>query len=466
MRHHVAFAAMLVAAVAATGAGAQPIGTALTCGNPGAAGVLAPGTTLFRFDLDTAQYPQALCNDGSGAVIYVRAARNTANQNRWHIHFQGGGGCMGDQDCADRWCSFGTNFGSAKMSTVGAPYGVAQAGIFSTRGMNPLRKWNHVLVHYCSSDYWTGGGTTRLANAVDPATGGAATFDLQFNGEKIADATIDTLLQAAGTVVYDPDQAGPKLPIALPSLAGATDVVLSGASAGQHGAAYHADRIGDMIRAVAPGLESYRVVLDAGPGPSLETKPFAGACAAQALVNPAFACATNDHTGYFQEYRDEIARGFYGARDDLESSCFAQHAATGDDWLCADEIHVVLNHLQTPFFTRKDLQDSLTTPTYVAMGFGTALDYGLETSAQMLDFSSGAWLPEEPAAYVPGYFGPQCTTHEGIDVDRPFFRQKSMAGLVRPRSFQVLRNWLRGVAPSQAVVPFAVPGALGPSMCP
>ena len=278
---------------------------------------------------------------------------------------------------------------------------------------------------------------------------------------------IDTLLQAAGTVSYDPDQTtGPKPAISMPSLAMATDVLVSGASAGSHGAAYHADGIGDTLRAANPALANYRVVLDTGPGPWLATKPFAGACAAQTLVNPGFVCTTNDYTGYFKEYQDQIVRGFYGARDDLEASCWTQHSATGDDWLCTDEIPVILNHLQTPFFTRKDLQDPLTTPTSVANGFGTQLDYGLEVSGQMLAFSSGAWAPEEPVTYVPGYFGPQCAWHEGIDVDRPFFRQKSMAGAVPRRFVQVLGNWILGVAPTQAVIPFAAVGALGPAMCP
>ena len=148
MRHHTTFVTLFAAAVAAARVAAQPIGTSLSCGNPGAAGNLAPGTTLFRVDIDTVQYPEALCNDGTGAIIYVRAARNTASQNRWHIHFQGGGGCVGPQNCADRWCSVGTNFGAAKMTSDLGPYGARSEGIFSKRGRSPLRSWNHVLVYY------------------------------------------------------------------------------------------------------------------------------------------------------------------------------------------------------------------------------------------------------------------------------------------------------------------------------
>jgi hypothetical protein len=60
---------------------------------------VAPGNALFRVNVELNNFPNAICNDGSGAVFYVRQASNQADRNKWHIHLQGGGGCRDGQSC-------------------------------------------------------------------------------------------------------------------------------------------------------------------------------------------------------------------------------------------------------------------------------------------------------------------------------------------------------------------------------
>ena len=69
--------------------------------------------------------PGAVCNDGTPAVMYVRAARSGATEpdgpsaNRWAIHLEGGGSCESFEDCGARWCGLGF-YTAAKMSSTPA----------------------------------------------------------------------------------------------------------------------------------------------------------------------------------------------------------------------------------------------------------------------------------------------------------------------------------------------------------
>ena len=63
------------------------IADVLECGRNGAGG-LARGrdaSLLQRHDVDLAAFPEALCNDGTGAVFYVRPHEGDANRHRWVI---------------------------------------------------------------------------------------------------------------------------------------------------------------------------------------------------------------------------------------------------------------------------------------------------------------------------------------------------------------------------------------------
>jgi hypothetical protein len=57
---------------------------------------LTAGDELQRFTLD---HPQAVCNDGTPAVLYVRPATDPALAKVWSIHVQGGGACSSWAGC-------------------------------------------------------------------------------------------------------------------------------------------------------------------------------------------------------------------------------------------------------------------------------------------------------------------------------------------------------------------------------
>lgn len=140
------------------------------------------------------------------------------------MHLQGGGFCGSLGACANR---SRTPLGSTRPDVPGA-WGptldlAAERPYFSRNATrNPLlADFTHVFVVYCDGAYFAG-------NVADPAPapGGAALF---FRGRAILDA-----------VVADLD------------LAGATDVILGGCSAGGIATFLHLDAVAASLRAIAP----------------------------------------------------------------------------------------------------------------------------------------------------------------------------------------------------------------------
>src|SRR5262245_20217121 len=80
-------------------------------------GAVRKGTDLMKVTLDLALHPDAICNDGSPGVIYVRRASAPADANKWALYLQGGGSCHSFEDCLARWTHKGSNYGAHKMST-------------------------------------------------------------------------------------------------------------------------------------------------------------------------------------------------------------------------------------------------------------------------------------------------------------------------------------------------------------
>lgn len=121
----------------------------------------APSTAAGDLRKVVINAPNAVCNDGSPAVMYVRSARAGATEpdgssaNRWVIHFEGGGSCESFEDCGARWCGIGF-YTAEKMSSTPARESIGPGGLFRRNSLNPLGDRNQVILNYCSSDEWQG----------------------------------------------------------------------------------------------------------------------------------------------------------------------------------------------------------------------------------------------------------------------------------------------------------------------
>jgi Pectinacetylesterase len=442
---------------------------ALTCGRPGEVGGPRRGGDLYRIGVDQTAFPDALCNDGTPAVFFVRRACPSMPEvaNYWHIHLEGGGACNTAQSCANRWCSLDTNFGAAQMSSRGSPGRIRARGIFDRASRNAFHCWNQVFIHYCSSDSWSGEGEVDSVTADDPVDVEAGCthgvdctpvdYKIHFRGATIVDAVRNQLRRDCNGAACPPadfavDQNNDGvLDWTMPDLDDATAVILSGSSAGSSGVRIHADAFGTALKATntnclagqpcdnlcvlnACGLY-YRAVIDAGLSATGEGEDFSTSCSAVDFCGDCTTTVPPSCT--YQDFMEGAQTGSIEAQTTTrsEDSCEAWHLANdpaAETWRCNDPTHLALNHITTPYFDRQDRQDQLKMGNFVAAGFGTCQEFGDNVSAlnlSLFDATCPLGCSAEEAGgaipiVTPGVFVPEHQEHVGLTDRRAFFRVK------------------------------------------
>jgi len=452
------FALFTLAAVADAAAAELPtLSEAFGRGTSGA-GAVAAGNGLFRIDVPGERYPDAHCADGSPAVFYVRRAADAAHRDDWIVYLQGGGSCDSGQDCHERWLGRDGNFGANKLSSRFAPArGIVAGGIANPDARNPFARWNHVFVYYCSSDAWAGTATSVATEAVHD--GVATPYRIDLLGARIIDAVFDLL--RSGMLSYTGANGAR---VALPDLDQARRVLFAGSSAGGGGVRSNADRIGALLRGNSARCDAsgcgptYAAVIDASYSISHEGLDHAGSLACGS-IDPA-SCT------YEKQVRRQWFDTLLGFRRGVtDASCRDYHAPRGDEWRCADGVHLLQHHVMTPFFARVDLQDRLVMGNTLAINYryeGMRLDaatYGALSEIQLLELATLASRSEEPrlpsSLEPPGVFGPQCGDHETLRTDAPTFNRAIVddAG-VSHTVLELLDNWLEGRRPAAVVEDF------------
>lgn len=342
-----------------------------TKANPGAyPNQLSEGNELQLYRLAE---PEAVCNDGSRAGLYVRAATDPELAGVWSIHVQGGGACFGYEDCKARYCG-SAYYDASKMSSEYLPDAVGAVGIYDADPANAYAGANQVFIYYCSSDEWAGQGSRTVSAAGEP------TFTQFERGHVILTAGIDELL---GGITAEGGEVMPKL-------SEAELVIFSGTSAGSHGAMAHADWLSARL---AENGTVTRAIFDAAHSPPRES--FA----------PDYVAA------YDEVFELLVATQLEGADYTpwVDESC--ARLASGPAG-CADHSITLANHITTPFFVRQDLRDTTSLAQYLAI----PSDIYEEMSAGWL-----AALPDAPASaaetldFVPAVYGPNCNQHVALE---------------------------------------------------
>jgi hypothetical protein len=183
----------------------------------------------------------ALCRDGSSTGIGV----NLGTSKNLMIFLEGGGACFNGESCADQNAS---SFSAADFASLAAgtnkSYSITSGIMDRTNAANPVQDWSYVYVPYCTGDIHGGNNVT-----VVPEYPGTQHF-----------------------VGYE--NVGLYLDRIVPTFSEASQVLLSGMSAGGFGAAANYSQ-------VAKAFGSTEVVLLDDSGPFFE--------------NPALAtCLSND----------------------------------------------------------------------------------------------------------------------------------------------------------------------------
>ena len=155
----------------------------------------------------------ALCNDKSRAVYYIRQSQS----RKWIIFFESGGLCSSNDACNKRYKKDDSR---VLMTSKGMPAEIEGKDMLSNvRQHNPdFFNFNHVLVPYCSSDLWLG-SKTNAENFFFVDSSDVNNFS--FRGHTIFTSVISDLMNAY-------------------NLNHSETVILSGSSAGSVGVLNHA----------------------------------------------------------------------------------------------------------------------------------------------------------------------------------------------------------------------------------
>lgn len=216
-----------VAALAAAGT-CETARASVQCSAPIADGSMA---CFIDPSIDTG----ALCNDGTLPAFWVRPGSGSG-MHHWVIWLQGGGMCIDKTSCSER----AQSSGSAPFVTSNGFQAESGNGLLASSGStNPiLYNANTVLIHYCSSDYWSGDAAPAGGTQFSPTDPGT----WYFRGRRIALAAIASLSELRQ------------------NFAGAKQILLGGDSAGGLGITVTTNDIAPLL----PPAHDVRLVNDAG----------------------------------------------------------------------------------------------------------------------------------------------------------------------------------------------------------
>lgn len=375
--------------------------------------------------------PNALCNDGSPAIMYVRSARagttepdGVSTANRWVIHIEGGGGCSTYEDCLVRWCGLGF-YTARQMSTTYEAETISRFGLLDRNSINRLGDRNEVMLNYCSSDSWSGQKSDVVLRSTEDTT---KAYTMNYRGADIVRGAIAQLKQGV---------------TGLPKLTDANDVLLSGDSAGAAAVRTHLDSIAADLKAANPNVR-VRGQMEATFYPDTNGKQGFPAGDPR---DPVFARKLDT----YKNVDVALLNGY------ADESCKAAHPGDAA-YLCTDGGYVELNHLTTPFFQIQDYADPGMLESLVEGGASvTAVQVSQRVADQMVELGNIRNTAVEKAAITaaPATVGRMCGVHVMWGENDGFLGRKirSGPGQTAYSYYELLWNWMNGVSPSSVLAP-------------
>eukprot|EP00052_Salpingoeca_macrocollata_P021749 m.187067 g.187067 ORF g.187067 m.187067 type:complete len:401 (-) comp21615_c0_seq2:1536-2738(-) len=252
---------------------------------------------------DEAQSDGAVCLDGTPSAYYFKQGTGSG-ANKWYIHHQGGGWCESLDSCYER---AHTDLGSSAKYPANSSL---SGGYFdSDPAVNPqMYNWNMIFMRYCDGNSFSGNNasTTEYKG-----------MTLHWRGKHILDAMINSVLTARGA-------------------AHATDIVVSGCSAGGLATYLHCDYWAEKIAAASNGNAKVRCMPDSGFFLDYEGKP-------------------QYHSGMIWAFNQQ------NSTSGVNQACIQAHTPTHDTELCMFAEHTA-PHIKTPMFPLQAAYDSWQIP--------------------------------------------------------------------------------------------------------
>ena len=297
--------------------------------------------------------------------------------DNWLISFTGGGSCHArDLDgngvfedgrfCTDVYLGEGPEMSSAFDRPMENLQGTAlgSSGLMSRNPIaNPVfAPYNSVRVEKCSYDRYN--GRAEHPNVEGELLGSVFRYTLFNHGQRIAEAAVLELMNGLSYTTWADTNGDLKVddvPVRLPRLSDARQVLFIGHSGGAHGARHNMDRLAEMVRTFRP--VDVRAVVDANFLPSIEGEAAHNGLGGDAYTNQWSGLSSASVGGLFSYvgqtfHRDAlIASQLTAWRTALDDSCLNTHS-TATRWKCRDRQHVLFNHVSTPMFIREDFLDT------------------------------------------------------------------------------------------------------------
>lgn len=174
---------------------------------------------------------RALCVDGSRSGYYLRRTQRPQEfADKWMIYLGGGAWCWNPQNCYERSSTF---FGSSKGWVRNMTWDDSSVGALSANcSVNPaFCNFNLIWMNYCDGNSYSG---MRWDPVVYNKT------QLYFRGKYILNAMLDTMIAEGGAT--------------------ATDVVLSGGSAGGLAVFLHSDYVAEYLQERIATFQSFAAI--------------------------------------------------------------------------------------------------------------------------------------------------------------------------------------------------------------
>jgi hypothetical protein len=245
--------------------------------------------------LDNASSEGAVCLDGSAPGYYIGRGSGSG-ADKWILHQGGGGWCYSDQDCLERSRTW---FGSSHPWNSSVEVGGILSNNQSING--EFYNWNVVYLMYCDGGSFSGYREEPIV------VGGTK---LYIRGKPILLAIIQHLLQNG--------------------MKDATDVILTGCSAGGLATYLHAD----MIPALLPKRIKFKAMADAGYFLDIPT-------------------VTGEM--WFREYMQAI-QALHNTSGASNADCVSRYQGSNEEWKCFYAPYT-LPFIKNPIFVLNSLYD-------------------------------------------------------------------------------------------------------------
>lgn len=400
---------------------------------------------------------EAVCQDGTRPMIYVDQAVDMAgadtNSNRWIFYLGGEGG-----PCSERSATRGAvvtgqcwdnyRFGGRKskdefktaMSSMHPDFRPVKQTV-EVRGLlddaatfpggvpNNFRHFNRVKINRCS-DWASDAEQMSTVVPLAPAAWGAQPVTDQVNvwhrGHDITSAIFNFLTTPAGRDIDDDGE------VDLPNLNQATTVLLAASSDSTNWLTTIADQLRDELRTVSPEVE-VKILVDGLFDPMLENEArynanaWPGSLFGAPFDNPlgellpvgVDPAAGRDYSNQKFDVGGSLRLSWDDRNTFMDESCEVVHGVGAMQ--CYDNLHVLLNHVDTSFFIYAEQNDGTVSDN---LGWADDRDYQpthetyrtrVRDQAEDVELAWGARIEEAalatPADPVRGYMIPWGTRH-------------------------------------------------------